>query len=275
MDRSLGYRPSVPDKRDAAFRYFLPKEFLAAIPAQASVKDLLPTAYDQGMLGSCVAQATKALMAYCYTKQDMLDPDLASLMLYYLARELDGDVYNDVGCTPRNALKAANKTGVCREELWPYQIERFADRPAEGCYQDAAQFMISSYHAMPQTLSMLRGCIAEGFPFSVGIFIHENFPLDSATGDIPMPAGEPLGGHDIAIVWYDDYTRRFGVRNSWPDWGVDGYGSIPYEYLLNPMYAQDHWTVRLVNPLNPGAGMPVALSKGCLAELLKMFGGVA
>jgi Cysteine protease len=37
------------------------------------------------------------------------------------------------------------------------------------------------------------------------------------------------------------------VRNSWgTGWGRRGYGTIPYEYLLNPGLSADFWTIRIV-----------------------------
>jgi C1A family cysteine protease len=48
-------------------------------------------------------------------------------------------------------------------------------------------------------------------------------------------------------VGYDDAKKRLLVRNSWgSDWGLQGYFTMPYAYLLSPGLAQDFWTIRLV-----------------------------
>ncbi len=46
-------------------------------------------------------------------------------------------------------------------------------------------------------------------------------------------------------VGYDEAERRFIVRNSWgADWGIKGYFTMPYDYVLDPSLASDFWTLR-------------------------------
>jgi C1A family cysteine protease len=57
-----------------------------------------------------------------------------------------------------------------------------------------------------------------------------------------------LGGHAVLAVGYDDFYQRFMVQNSWgTSWGIKGYFTMPYAYLLDPNLSSDFWTVRLVN----------------------------
>jgi len=56
-----------------------------------------------------------------------------------------------------------------------------------------------------------------------------------------------LGGHAVVAVGYEESQRRFFVRNSWgTSWGRAGYGTMPYEYLLDNGLSDDFWTVKLV-----------------------------
>jgi C1A family cysteine protease len=64
---------------------------------------------------------------------------------------------------------------------------------------------------------------------------------------MPSPNEQLLGGHAVLAVGYDDSQRRFIVRNSWgKDWGMQGYFTIPYAYLLDDNLADDFWTIRQV-----------------------------
>ncbi len=48
-------------------------------------------------------------------------------------------------------------------------------------------------------------------------------------------------------VGYDDSQSWFIVRNSWgAGWGMKGYFTLPYEYLLDQNLSSDFWTIRLV-----------------------------
>jgi C1A family cysteine protease len=64
---------------------------------------------------------------------------------------------------------------------------------------------------------------------------------------MPAQSESALGGHCIVAVGYDNKKRVFLMRNSWgKSWGMKGYFTIPYEYLLDPHLASDFWTIRSV-----------------------------
>jgi C1A family cysteine protease len=97
----------------------------------------------------------------------------------------------------------------------------------------------------------LKGCVAEGFPFVFGFVVYESFEGQEVadTGKVPMPKAHEavLGGHAVLAVGYDEDQQRFIVRNSWgDDWGMDGYFTMPYPYLLQGSLSRDFWTIRRV-----------------------------
>ena len=66
-------------------------------------------------------------------------------------------------------------------------------------------------------------------------------------GQLPQAGEKQLGGHAVLAVGYDEDQQRFIIRNSWgPHWGLKGYFTMPYAYLLQPGLSQDFWTIRLV-----------------------------
>ncbi|MEO7143534.1 MAG: C1 family peptidase, partial [Bryobacteraceae bacterium] len=147
--------------------------------------------------------------------------------------------------------KTVAAQGVCPETQWPYAIDQFATRPAAPCYTAAVAHKAIRYSRLLQTPSQMKGCLAAGFPFSVGITVYDSFETEAVaqSGAVPMPAPSEsvLGGHAVLVVGYDDKSQRFTVRNSWgPDWGIKGYFTLPYAYLTDANLADDLWTIRLV-----------------------------
>ena len=66
---------------------------------------------------------------------------------------------------------------------------------------------------------------------------------------VPMPkeGEEVIGGHAIFGCGFLEDKKQFIFRNSWGEsWGDQGYGYIPYDYLLNSDLASDFWTVTRV-----------------------------
>ena len=145
------------------------------------------------------------------------------------------------------------KRGFCPEELWPYDIRRFADKPPDKCYRAALKDRVSQYLRLDHDSAVpLLTCLASGYPFVFGISVYESFESArvARTGVAPMPGPKEreIGGHAILAVGYDDQQQRFIVRNSWgTTWGMKGYFTLPYAYATNPNLADDFWTIRVVS----------------------------
>lgn len=95
----------------------------------------------------------------------------------------------------------------------------------------------------------MKGCLASGYPFVIGITVYSSFESAQVTktGIVPMPAhGEKqLGGHAILVVGYDDTHQRYICMNSWgTHWGMQGFFTIPYSYFTS--HGSDAWTLRTV-----------------------------
>ncbi len=245
----FGWQPDLPDQRD--YRYAAPPAVLTRIPEKTDLRPGCPTVYDQGELGSCTANAIGAAFEYGLIKQKAAAFTPSRLFIYYNERVIEHSVSNDSGAMIRDGMKTVNKEGACPEKDWPYLVSKFALKPAAACFTKALDHQVLSYHRIPRNLDQIRACLADGFPMVFGFTVYESFesPIVSQTGvmEMPGPGEHVIGGHAVLAIGYDDSTRRFLVRNSWSEqWGMKGYFTMPYNYLLNENLSDDFWTIRLV-----------------------------
>lgn len=248
--RAYTWVPDLPDQRD--YKYVAPK-LSSPLPDRSDLRPWMPPVYDQGDLGSCTANAIAAAHEFDQQHQKMSPLYIPSrLFIYYNERTLEGTVDSDSGAMLRDGIKTLSQYGVCPESNWPYVIKRFASKPSSSCYKTAAAHSGVTYKRLDRNLSDMKTCLASGFPFVFGFTVYESFEGDKVaqTGSVPMPKAteQILGGHAVVAVGYVETKKRFIVRNSWgPDWGLKGYFTLPYAYLMDENLSDDFWTVRQVN----------------------------
>ncbi len=244
-----GWIPDQPDQRDHL--YAAPAQFLMALPTSVDLRPKCPPVYDQGQLGSCTANAIAGAIDFERKKQKLFDFVPSRLFIYYNERVIEGTVRSDSGAQIRDGIKSVASQGVCPEREWPYVIAKFTTRPPAKAYRDARLDRAVSYQSIVQDLNQMKGCLASGYPFVFGFTVYESFEsaVVARTGHASMPHwGErPVGGHAVMAVGYDDAKSWFVVRNSWgAGWGMKGYFTLPYAYLIQPGLSADFWTIRLV-----------------------------
>ena len=245
--RRYGWLPDLPDQRDHI--YAAPPPVLMTLPSQVDLRDGCPKEiYEQGKLGSCTANAIGAAFEFDKIKQGLVDFMPSRLFIYYNERVIGNTVECDSGAQIRDGIKTVAAQGACSELSWPYDITRFREQPPQPCYDEASRSRAVAYKRVTRTLNQLRGVLAEGYPFVFGFQVYDSFESDEVaeTGCVPMPsAGEqPLGGHAVLAVGYDDATGRFLIRNSWGvAWGDGGHFTLPYAYLTERGLSSDFWAI--------------------------------
>jgi C1A family cysteine protease len=250
INRKYGWAPDLPDQRDHL--YSAPQPILAKLPPKKDLRSGCPPVYDQGQLGSCTANAISGAIQFDQKKQKAKVFMPSRLFIYYNERVMEGSVNSDAGAQIRDGVKSVANLGVCPESEWPYDIDKFANKPGTQCFKDATKCQAVGYQRLDSTnLNQLKGCIASGFPFVFGFTVYDGFesPNVAKTGvlDMPGPKEKVVGGHAVLAVGYDDSSQRFTVRNSWgKDWGMKGYFTIPYSYLTTTDLADDFWTIRIL-----------------------------
>jgi C1A family cysteine protease len=248
---TYGWKRDEFDARDMMFT--APMHISAALPAKVDLRPQCPPVYDQGQLGSCTANAIGGAIQFEQKKQQIPDFTPSRLFIYYNERVIEKDVPQDAGAQIRDGMKSVSQQGAPPEEDWPYEIAKFALKPPANAYIDALQNRVLAYSRISQDVVQMKSCLASGYPFVFGIQVYSSFESEAVatTGTVPLPhpgKEKLLGGHAIMCVGYDDSASVFLVRNSWgPDWGKEGYCTLPYQYLLAHKLADDFWTIRLMS----------------------------
>lgn len=241
-----GWKKDREDNRD----FLLSVEHLPTIlPPAVDLRSAMPEVYDQGDLGSCTANAIAGALEYEMRKQNEPDMMPARLFIYYNEREMEGTVNDDAGAEIRDGVKSVHVQGVCDENLWPYDVTAFTVAPNQTARTAALLHRSLVYHRVPQTIRSIKGSLSMGFPVIFGFQVFESFEDEAvaSTGVLNMPTSkeENVGGHAVMAVGYRDDVQRILVRNSWgPDWGMAGYFTMPYAYILDHKLANDLWQIR-------------------------------
>ena len=253
MERKIagyGWNRDLPDGRD--FMYGAPPRVVSQLPESVDLRPGCPPVYDQGQLGSCTANAIGGALEFAQIEEKQANPFTPSrLFIYYNERVIENTVDSDSGAQIRDGVKSVHQLGAPPETEWTYDITKFSQKPPEQAYTDAKNYQSIVYQRVTPTLGQLKGCLASGFPFVFGFTVYESFESQevASTGHLGMPQTneKQLGGHAVLCVGYEDSSQTFIVRNSWgADWGIKGYFTMPYPYLLQGTLASDFWTIRSV-----------------------------
>ena len=244
-----GWQPDLPDQRDLV--YSAPAAIVMALPTAVDLRPQCPSVYDQGQLGSCTGNAIAGAIEFERLKQGLSDFVPSRLFIYYNERVIENTVNSDAGAQIRDGIKVVAKLGAPPETDWPYDITKFTQKPPQQAFADAAKNKVTSYHRVSRVLNQFKGCLASGYPFVLGFTAYDSFEsaqvAQSGHLSMPQPGEAVVGGHAVVAVGYDDKNQWFIIRNSWgSSWGLNGYFTMPYQYLMETNLSDDFWTIRLV-----------------------------
>lgn len=250
-----GWRPDRPDHRDRP----LPMTVRAvALPKAIDLRASCPPIYDQGSIGSCVANAIAGAGGFVATAQGRPDPMLSRLDLYAHARSLEGTpLAEDSGCEIRDAIKVFANRGVCLEPTWPYVDDgaHFAMSEPPEADVEAALHKATAYYRcgnMQRTDRLTRfdicASLSQHWPVAFGFSVPNSVETDpeiAKTGIVKLPTPDEgyIGRHAVLAIGYDVERELFIIRNSWgTEWGDAGYGYLPFAFVDNGL-AGDPWAI--------------------------------
>ena len=234
------------------------------LPAKVDLREWCSPVENQGPIGSCTAHAGVGMVEYFERKSFGKHIDASRLFLYKTTRNLLKQK-GDTGAYLRTTMQAMVLFGIPPEEYWKYNTDDFDKEPTAFCYSFAQNYQTINYYRLDhngidpkQLLIRIKTNLSAGLPSMFGLTIYSSITEAKATGRIPFPApgDRSLGGHAVVAVGYDNTMKiksKFPsgvetkgailIRNSWgTGWGEDGYGWLPYEYVLREL-AIDWWSL--------------------------------
>lgn len=251
----LNLKKDVKDSRDfklnessfsSSLKTTLP-EFINWQPTMSPVKD-------QKSLGSCVGFATAAMKEWQEQQEhqkeveagkkylrDKKEYDLSEAWIYWNCKKID-PWPNEEGTSIRCAMQVLHKIGVPCEKAYPYS-DTVKGNPESWAKMVSRWGLIDSYWRC-YNLEDLRTALVNG-PVVIGIACFREIFFVGSNGIIPYPNNpdEIFGGHAVCAVGYSDKNRYIRFKNSWgPNWGRNGYGFIPYQYVEDFMW--DAWIAK-------------------------------
>lgn len=251
----LNFRPSPADARDFIITMAPPLK-QAGAPKAAQVVDLAPdctSIKNQGNIGACTAFSGVGSMEFLQKKYNAAKEDdiFSERFLYYATRvntELQ-PATEDSGAYLRDVIKTVAKYGICKELTFPY-TDDYSTPPPKNAYDEAVKFQALCYGRFDGTtdskatiLQAMKSNLEKGFPILIGFTCYETLYNTGSDGMVPLPGGQVIGGHAVLLVGYDEAKQAFKFKNSWgADWGVNGYGYLPYQYYLSGNMS-DCWSI--------------------------------
>ena len=230
---------------------------------------------NQKKLGSCTSFAGSGLVEFLLKKSGKPIVERSELFLYYNERKIEGSLgQEDPGANMDTIIKATHDYGSCPGDLWSYDdyLTKYRQEPTSVCYESAKQVEDLddfNHTIIDQDLVTMKTVLAQEQPFVIGVGVYQSFQTAETkrTGTIPMPdvnSEKLLGGHAIMVVGYNDETQRFIFRNSWDTtWGNGGYGTLPYQYVVDSNLTQGLFTMYKL-----GAEQKAAAQRGSYCTLI-------
>jgi C1A family cysteine protease len=271
--KGMGWLPDYPDIRDYTIERTDVKDRLSNIDNIALIARNVTNKLDervdwsrycspvedQGTLASSTAHAIIGLVEYFERLTYGKNMDASRLFLYKLTRKLLRWT-GDTGAFLRTTIRALNLFGLIPEEYWKYDISDLDTELPAFCYALAQKYAVKYLRLDHDNilsvglLHHIKSFISKRHPLAFGFSVYKSISQVTSSGFIPYPdirGDTVVGGHAVMAVGYDDYKYDVGggasgallIRNSWgTDWGQDGYGWLPYEYVLDGL-TKDWWTL--------------------------------
>lgn len=264
----------LPDKRDIIY---IPERHLE-LDTYVDFRNnkLYPPVYDQLQLNSSIANALAFMFEYDEIEQYTKAWSPSRLFLYYQEREYENTQPVDIGTSIRNGIKSLLKYGVCSENMWTYDINKYNIKPPSKCYENEHKTIKTKYFRIQQNIRDLKIVISNlKRPIIFSFIVNESF----LTGDIKTTGifkisdketinkEKILGSHTAVIVGYDDDKKSFIVRNSFGNnWGENGHFYLPYSVIFDNQITFNFWMLDKIKSIPSNKNSSITITSPIKGE---------
>jgi Papain family cysteine protease len=252
-DYGFGVRPPSADAlavAEASAQIVQGEDDTQQLPDTINLISFLSPIRNQGSRGTCVSFTLTAANEYQLRRSGQ-NVDLSEQHLYYETKLLDG-APNACGTTQAKAVMALRDRGQCRESLWPYNPSPPCNNHGsrgQSVRSDGLNYRLEPFPVPARNVLAYKRELAQQRPVTLSVPVYDSWYRSAESrrsGRITLRLGnEPaVGGHAVCLVGYKDSDEAPGggyliVRNSWSTkWAEEspygaGYGTIPYQYILD------------------------------------------
>ncbi|WP_083974610.1 C1 family peptidase [Kitasatospora mediocidica] len=240
------YGALLTPQRDHTHTAIAPHAFRAAdVPASVDLSNYLPSVGDQGQVGSCVAWAIDwSAITIMEGEQGITGAPHAPMYTY--AQIAQG---NDQGSYASQHFDILTSQGLdTKSDYWQGDFD-YTTQPDANETSNAAHWKLSGYTALDTGSALVnevKSSLAQGEPVVFAFNVYQSMEdLNSSTAadysyypsDDEL-AGQPLGGHEVTIVGYNDQGVK--IANSWGgSWGANGYFTVPWRFVTDQIQEAD------------------------------------
>lgn len=220
------------------------------------INDKLPEKYmiktdylkDQKNSNFCSGYSTSVLAESVFAQKYNKIKEFSPLWLMKISKETDGrpDV---TGTYLKNLVKQAVKQGCCEEEFYPTSIDTNVDdnkfpTPSPEAINNSKTNKLNSY-AKLSTVNEMKHAIVNngGCVWATRVYQTYRDHYNRCFVKPPAKGTEPIGGHAIFCIGYDDNLEQYIEHNKYKGFFIlqESYGNrggkgdgllyVPYQYI--------------------------------------------
>ena len=265
----LDRKSDKPDPRNFKFRSIKTAEVIPATFMDMYYKllEVSGTNNDCQFYGDCTSYGGEIPKRYQEEKV------LSRHFLYNAIKKISGR-YDTEGDYLINAMKALCKMGVCEEAYFPTVpavswLKYVMQEPSEDAKANALihkgrtywELDRNDFEEFKRAMSVFKTPLNFAMEWNVSYY---NCP---ASGHLPLPTGEWVGGHSLAVVGFDG-VGIWGKNSHGKSWGKNGYFFIPYEdwtkHSIATAFVLLDLNKNMIYKMNPVTGEQYLLEDGLM-----------